>query len=219
MTKVDSRNSAIRKIGCQLSNHDLIVQTMKVNVMLKYLIIVIVYMTVMSTQSVFAEEARSTNRHIEIESLVPMFFYDGYHAAVGYRLNDFRIRASILYGGDYDAEPAGISNSKDQFSRYYDHGSWGVFFGYFVWKNLELYAFAEHHEWRIKNKGDSATASMRTFDIGPGVGYQFFFQDHFYIQPAFHVYFRGKETAVVGNKDYTIPAIDQSVVLRLGYRF
>jgi hypothetical protein len=187
--------------------------------MRKYRFIFFMYAMFLSAHGVSAEEARTTNHYIEVESLVPMFFYNGYHAAIGYRLNDFRIRASVLYGGTYDAEPAGISNSKDQFSRYYDHGSWGVFFGYFVWRNLEFYAFAEHHEWKIKNKEDSATASMRTYDVGPGIGYQFFVQDHFYIQPAYHVYFRKRETIVVGNKDYTIPAIDQSVVLRLGYRF
>jgi hypothetical protein len=81
---------------------------------------------------------------IEVESLVPMFLTGGYHFAVCYRYKKFRLRASVINGGNYDAEPAGLTNSKADFKRYYKTSP-GFFFGYNIWKNLELYTFLELH--------------------------------------------------------------------------
>lgn len=74
---------------------------------------------------------------MEVESLVPIFFTGGYHFALGYRYKKFRLRASIINGGTYNAEKAGINNSATDFKRYYTTSP-GVFFGYNVWKNLEV---------------------------------------------------------------------------------
>ncbi|WP_207382688.1 hypothetical protein [Flavobacterium subsaxonicum] len=63
---------------------------------------------------------------------MPMFFTGGYHFALGYRYKKFRLRASIINGGTYNAEKAGINNSSTDFKRYYTTSP-GVFFGYNVW--------------------------------------------------------------------------------------
>jgi hypothetical protein len=52
---------------------------------------------------------------LEIESLVPMFLTGGYHVALGYRYKKFRLRASVINGGTYNAETAGINNNSDNF--------------------------------------------------------------------------------------------------------
>jgi hypothetical protein len=153
----------------------------------------------------------------QVESLVPMFFFGGYHAAVGYRQGNFRIRASVIYGGDYDAEQAGADNSANAFKRFYDQGSYGVFGDYFIWKGLHAFVFVESHNWIIESKGNDARNTMSTIDYGPGIGYQFYIGDRFYIQPAIHLYFRDSKTISVGNETYSIPSMDRSFVLRLGY--
>ena len=71
---------------------------------------------------------------IEAESLFPMFFYGGYHFAVGYRYKNLRIRTSIINGGSYDAEPAGIHNNAKEYKRFYSKMGYGLFLGYNVWK-------------------------------------------------------------------------------------
>ena len=161
---------------------------------------------------------------IEIESLVPMFFYGGYHAAVAFRFDRFRVRASIINSGSYDAEPAGLVNSSPHFSRYYDNGSCGVFFDYFPFSDplfggLHVYAFFESHQWRIVNNDTKQSAAMHTFDVGPGLGYQLLFWNLLYIQPGIHFYFRSAPPIDVGGEQYTIPSIDFSPVLRIGVRW
>lgn len=110
---------------------------------------------------------------IEVESLVPMFFTGGYHFAVGYRYKKFRLRASIINGGTYNAEPAGINNSSANFKRYYDTSP-GIFYGYNVWKNLELYSYLEFHKFTITQKSTGNQQDLRSTDTGLGASYQFF---------------------------------------------
>jgi hypothetical protein len=87
---------------------------------------------------------------IEIESLVPMFLTGGYHVGVGYRYRKFRVRVSIINGGTYDAEKVGLKNSSPEFKRFYNTSP-GIFLGYNVWKNLELYTYLESHTFGIKH--------------------------------------------------------------------
>lgn len=100
-------------------------------------------------------------RAVEIESLIPMFFYGGYHVGVGYRIRQFRIRISVINGGDFDAEPHGISNSSPEYKRFYKTSP-GIFFGYNVWKNLELYGYVENHTFEIEqvSSGERQDRSM-----------------------------------------------------------
>jgi hypothetical protein len=154
---------------------------------------------------------------IEVESLVPMFFTGGFHFAVGYRYDKFRLRASVINGGSYNAEPAGIHNSSDEFKRFY-RTSPGVFLGYNVWKNLEVYTFLEFHTFGIEQKSSGLQKNIRSNDFGGGISYQFFIGRYFYIQPGVHLYLRADKAADFNEVQYNIPNADISVVLRLGIR-
>jgi hypothetical protein len=154
---------------------------------------------------------------IEVESLFPMFFYGGYHVGVGYRFDKFRIRASIINGGSYDAEPAGLNNSKGSFKRYYKTSP-GFFAGYNIWKYLDVYTYLEYHTYSIEQKSTGIKKDIKSVDYGFGTGYQFFIGDYFYIQPAIHLYLRGNHTANFGDISYKIPRADFSPVIRIGVR-
>lgn len=153
----------------------------------------------------------------EIESLIPMFLTGGYHFAIGYRYDKFRVRASVINGGTYDAETAGINNTSSEFKRFYKTSP-GIFFGYSVWKNLELYGFAEFHTFSIQQKSTKIEKDIHSIDLGGGVGYQFFIGRYFYIQPALHIYCRKDHSLDFEGRKYNISNIDFSPVLRLGVR-
>jgi len=154
---------------------------------------------------------------IEVESLVPMFLTGGYHVAVGYRYERFRVRFSIINGGKYDAETAGVNNSSSDFKRYY-RTSPGLFLGYNVWRNLELYTYLESHTFDIEQKSTGIHKDIHTIDTGLGLSYQFFVGRYFYIQPGMHVYVRGDKSIDFGDVNYSISNIDLSPVIRLGVR-
>ncbi|MBC7889204.1 MAG: hypothetical protein H7Z13_15110 [Ferruginibacter sp.] len=173
-----------------------------------------------TSNSVFRKTAPrhyAVNQALEAESLVPMFFTGGYHFAIGYRYKKFRLRASVINGGHYDAEPAGLKNSSADFKRYYKTSP-GFFLGYNVWKNLELYSFVEMHTFRIGQKNTGMHQDIRSNDFGGGISYQFFVGRYFYIQPGMHLYLRAGKTADFDGVKYNIPHADISPVLRLGFR-
>ncbi|MDR2962590.1 MAG: hypothetical protein LBU90_02975 [Bacteroidales bacterium] len=163
-------------------------------------------------------QEKITRQALEVESLFPMFFTGGFHAGVGYRLNDFRVRVSVINGGTYNAETAGVHNSSADFNRFYKTSP-GVFLGYNVWKDLEVYTFLEFHTFEIEQKSTGARQKLHSTDCGGGVGYQFFVWKGIYIQPAFHVYLRKSQNLDFGTEIYSIPNVDLSPVIRLGYRF
>ena len=154
---------------------------------------------------------------IEVESLFPMFFTGGYHVSVGYRVNKFRVRVSVINGGTYDAEPAGTKNSSPDFKRYYKTSP-GFFFGYNVWRNLELYSYLELHTFEIKQTSTGLTREINSTDIGGGISYQLFLGRHVYLQPGMHIYFRGNHSASFNGTVYNILNVDVAPVIRLGYR-
>jgi len=154
---------------------------------------------------------------IEVESLVPMFFTGGYHFAAGYRYKKFRVRASIINGGTYDAEKAGINNSSPAFKRYYKTSP-GLFFGYNLWRNLELYTYLELHTFEITQTNTGKKENMRSTDSGLAISYQFFIGRYFYVQPGLHLYVRGNGTLSFDGTEYRIPRTDFSPVIRLGVR-
>jgi len=153
----------------------------------------------------------------EIESLVPMFLTGGYHYAVCYRYHQFRVRASLINGGDYDAEPAGLKNSSADFKRYYKTSP-GFFAGYNIWRNLELYTFLEMHTFAIEQKSTGIKKNIHTTDFGGGISYQFFIGHYFYIQPGLHLYLRTDKSLDFSGVQYSIPNVDFAPVLRLGAR-
>ncbi len=154
---------------------------------------------------------------LEVESLFPMFITGGFHLGIGYRLDKFRIRASVINGGSYNAEEAGVNHSSD-FKRYYKTSP-GIFLGYNVWKNLEVYSYLEFHTFGIEQKSTGVKKNLFSTDFGGGVGYQFFVWKGAYVQPAFHVYLRKSKSLDFGDATYKIPTVDLSPVIRIGYRF
>ncbi len=154
---------------------------------------------------------------IEVESLFPMYFYGGYHVGVCYRYRHFRFRVSVINGGSYDTESAGIPNSSGEYSRYYKTSP-GFFAGYNVWKNLEAYIFLEFHTFQIEQKSTGETQNIQSTDFGGGISYQFFLGRVFYIQPGLHVYLRGDHSVTFETGQYIIPNVDVSPVIRIGAR-
>jgi hypothetical protein len=154
---------------------------------------------------------------IEVESLFPMFFTGGYHVGLGYRYDKFRVRVSVINGGTYDAEPAGINNSSPDFKRYYKTSP-GLFFGYNVWRNLEVYSFLELHTFEIEQASTGLKQDIHSTDFGGGISYQFFFGRHIYLQPGMHIYLRGDNSADFNSAVYNIPNVDIAPVIRIGYR-
>lgn len=154
---------------------------------------------------------------IEVESLFPMFLTGGYHIGLGYRYQKIRFRVSVINGGSYDAEAAGTNNSSPAFKRYYKTSP-GFFLGYNVWKNLEVYSFLELHTFEIEQQSTGLKRDIHSTDFGGGISYQFFFGRHVYLQPGFHIYLRGNNTAVFNTTVYNIPNVDLAPVVRIGYR-
>lgn len=168
-------------------------------------------------QSSTKPQSYEVKQAFEVESLIPIFLTGGYHFAIGYRYNKFRVRASVINGGSYNAETAGINNTSSEFKRFYKTSP-GIFFGYNVWKNLELYGFAEFHTFNIQQKSTKIEKDLHSVDLGGGVGYQFFIGRYFYIQPALHIYCRKDHSLDFEGRKYNISNIDFSPVLRLGVR-
>jgi hypothetical protein len=71
---------------------------------------------------------------------------------VGYRLQKFRFSASIIDAGAFNSEA-----SNDEFERFESMGTFGLFAGYNVWKNLEMYVFVDRQVFDIKQKSSSET--------------------------------------------------------------
>jgi hypothetical protein len=153
----------------------------------------------------------------EIESLFPMFFTGGFHYAVGYRYRQFRVRASVINGGSYNAETAGLNNSSPDFKRFYKTSP-GFFLGYNIWKNLELYTFLEMHTFAIEQTSTSIRKNIHSTDFGAGIAYQFFIGRYIYIQPGLHIYLRTDKSLDFSSVQYHIPNFDFSPVIRVGAR-
>lgn len=155
---------------------------------------------------------------IEIESLFPMFFYGGWHVGVGYRYEKFRLRLSIINGGDYNADTQSIDGTINGYERYYTTSP-GIFFGYNLWKNLELYGYYEWHTFDIKQLASDEIKQIESSDFGIGLSYQFFIGRTFYIQPGVHTYWRAEETiAFSDGGSYTIPTFELTPIIRIGAR-
>ena len=155
----------------------------------------------------------------EVESLFPMFFYGGYHLGIGYRFSSFRVRVSVIKGGTYNAEPYGVNNASNNFERYYAKPGFGIFFGYNVWQNWDVYTYLERHTFGIRQKSTSEEIMIHSTDFGIGTSYQLFIGRWFYLQPGVHFYFRGSQSIEFSNgQEYSIPRIDISPIIRAGIR-
>lgn len=155
---------------------------------------------------------------LEVESLVPMFFYGGYHVGVGYRYDKFRVRVSLIDGGNYNADSGSPDGLIKGYERYYKPSP-GFFLGYNLWKNLELYGYYEYHTFEIKQLATNETKDVISNDVGLGISYQFFIGRTFYIQPGVHTYFRSeKQVTFSDSQTYQMPTFELTPVIRLGAR-
>jgi len=158
------------------------------------------------------------NQAIEIESLFPMYLYGGWHIGVGYRYEKFRFRVSVINGGEYNADSQSANGEIEGYERYYTTSP-GFFFGYNVWKNLELYGYYERHAFDIKQLSSNEMGEIVSNDFGIGLSYQFFIGKTFYIQPGVHTYFRPEESITFNNGGhYTIPTFELTPIIRVGAR-
>jgi hypothetical protein len=154
----------------------------------------------------------------EIESLFPMFFYGGWHVGVGYRYEKFRLRLSVINGGDYNADVQSLDGPIDGYKRYYTTSP-GIFLGYNVWKNLEVYGYYERHTFEVEQLSTGEKQDLPSNDVGIGISYQFFIGRTFYIQPGIHSYFRSEQSATFSNNQtYTIPTFELTPIVRIGAR-
>jgi hypothetical protein len=155
---------------------------------------------------------------IEIESLFPMYFYGGYHVGVGYRYKNFRIRASVINGGSYNADGQAIGDIDEGYKRYYTTSP-GIFLGYNVWRNLEIYGYYERHTFEVEQMSTGEKQDLPSNDFGIGISYQFFIGRIFYIQPGIHSYFRSEQTITFSNSGtYSIPTFELTPIVRVGAR-
>ena len=185
-------------------------------------ILALIFPMLVGGWSLQAEEAASGNPGsiaVEIENQTPCFIFGGYQFSLGMRYESFRFRASIQNSGRADFESNGIDGRSGDFSRSYDNGSFSLSVDYFLNDYFFAYACLGSNRWLVRNKVNSAAGDLRTLDAGPGLGFQFFFFKGFFIQLAAQMNFRERQSLVIQSEKYTVPGIDYSPGLRLGYRF
>lgn len=173
-----------------------------------------------STGSFWNPDPPNYNVHqaFEVESLFPMFFYGGYHVGVGYRYDKFRVRVSLINGGTYNSDEGSPEGPVEGYERYYEPSP-GLFLGYNLWKNLELYGYYEYHAFQIKQLATTETQDVISHDVGLGLSYQFFIGRTFYVQPGVHTYFRSeKQVGFMNGQIYTMPTFELTPVIRVGAR-
>ena len=176
------------------------------------LVLAILLLTTTLLNSEFSAAEENPYR-IEVESLFPMFLMGGYHLAIGVRKGQWRLRASCIDGGNYDYEP-----NNSMFKRNLGKGC-GLFLGYFFSQGWHAYLFVERQEYTVTRRDTGIHATFPVTDIGPGIGYQYFFDKNIYLQPALHLYWRKSARKTIGGIDYSLPNFDFSPTLRLGYQF
>jgi predicted porin len=156
---------------------------------------------------------------VEIENQTPCFLFGGYQLSVGMRSGHFRFRVSTQDSGRADFEDTGIDSRSGVFRRSYDDGSFGVSVDYFLSKRFFTYASLASNRWLVQNKNTLATDHLRTLDTGLGLGFQYVIYKGLFVQLAAHVNVRERQSLVIEGEQYTVPGIDYSPGLRVGYRF
>jgi len=156
---------------------------------------------------------------VEIENQTPCFLFGGYQVSVGIRRGPFRFRVSTQDSGQADFEDTGIDTRSDAFRRSFDDGSISASVDYFFSKRFFTYASLASTRWLVQHKDSLAIDHLRTLDAGLGLGFQCLIYKGFFVQLAAHVNVRERQSLVIKGKQYTVPGIDYSPGLRLGYRF
>lgn len=155
----------------------------------------------------------------EIENQTPCFLFGGYQVSVGVRRGPFRFRVSTQDSGEADFEDTGIDTRSDAFRRSFDDGSISASVDYFFSKRFFTYASLASTRWLVQNKDTQTIDHLRTLDAGLGLGFQCLVYKGLFVQLAAHVNVRERQSLLVDGDLYTVPGIDYSPGLRLGYRF
>lgn len=182
----------------------------------------LVFLTLAGAWSIYADEATAVNPGqitLEIENQTPCFLFGGYQLSIGIRRGPFRFRVSTQDSGEADFEDTGIDSRNSSFRRSFDDGSLSVSVDYFPSRHLFTYVSLGSNRWLVQNKDTLATDHLRTLDAGLGLGFQYFIYKGLFVQLAAHVNVRDRRSLVIEGEQYTVPGIDYSPGLRLGYRF
>ena len=185
-------------------------------------ILVLAFLILAVAESAQAEgpaPGNSKSIAVEIENQTPCFLFGGYQLSVGMRYGRFRIRASTQDSGTADFEDNGIDDRDKNFTRSYDDGSFSVSVDYFLNSFLFAYACLGSNRWLVTDKDSQESDELRTLDAGLGLGVQYVFYKGLFIQLSGQVNFRERQSVIVQGREYTVPGIDYSPGLRLGYRF
>ena len=155
----------------------------------------------------------------EVENQTPCFLFGGYQVSIGIRRGPFRFRVSTQDSGEADFEDTGIDTRSDTFRRSFDDGSISASVDFFFSKRFFTYASLASTRWLVQNKDTLAIDYLRTLDAGLGLGFQCFIYKGLFVQLAAHVNVRERQSLLIEGERYTVPGIDYSPGLRLGYRF
>jgi hypothetical protein len=183
---------------------------------------VLVFLMMAGGWSVHADGAGSSKPGsiaVELENQTPCFFFGGYQLSFGLRYGNFRFRVSAQDSGRADFENTGIDSRSSTFRRSYDDGSFSASVDCFFCKHFFTYASLGSNRWLVQNKDTLATDHLRTLDAGLGLGFQYLIYKGFFVQLAAHVNVRERQSLIIEGEQYTVPGIDYSPGLRLGYRF
>ena len=156
---------------------------------------------------------------IELESQIPCFFFGGYQLSAGIRYERLRLRAGVQDSGRADFESTGLDSRNSGFTRSYDLGSFSFSADCFLTKYLFATACLGSNRWRVQSRDTEAADELRTLDVGLGLGLQYVLFNGPFVQIAAQVNFRERQSRVIQGRTYTVPGIDYSPALRLGYRF
>ncbi|PKL10067.1 MAG: hypothetical protein CVV51_00400 [Spirochaetae bacterium HGW-Spirochaetae-7] len=180
------------------------------------------FLALAGASSVQAEGVTSGNPAliaVEIENQTPCFLFGGYQLSLGMRYGHFRFRASTQDSGRADFEDTGIDSRSSVFRRSYDDGSFSASVDYFLNKCLFTYVCLGSNRWLVQNKDTLATDHLRTLDAGLGLGFQFFVYKGLFVQLAASINIRDRQSLIIEGEEYTVPGIDYSPGLQLGYKF
>jgi len=182
----------------------------------------VIFLVLMGALSIQAEETVSGNPGqfaVEIENQTPCFLFGGYQFSLGLRYERFRFRLGTQDSGSADFEDNGIDDRNKNISRSYDDGSVSLSVDCFLNDFLFAYACLGSNRWLVTDKDSSSSDELRTLDAGLGMGVQFVFYKGLFIQLSGQVNFRERQSLMLQSREYTVPGIDYSPGLRLGYRF
>ena len=166
----------------------------------------------------FYVEVYATKLDLEVESMPLMFASGGYHLGFGAVYKYFRVNMTAVNAGDFDEDTGSLINADDDKTERSEKG-FGIFAGYYIWKNLELFGLLESVDYKITHTASGEVQNIETVFPGIGVLYQFFIYKSLYVNPTIHYYIRSeKQITFSDGHKYTLKQ-DVLPLFRIGWRF